>query len=221
MIGAGATINGATGTINTNTNGRALVGGLGSNPATDFTNFLSVSNNPGVGIDGWSIMRWRYQGGNDALGTLENGGRLGKANATNDGQAFANSSDFLVMSDAYSPASTNAADTFNVSAVVGSDISSGTATFTLNTYLIFDDSVITLFDSRTIQGNPDADDLSLTGLAPGAAYSSVRVLFAVDASNGVRGLIDDVTLEQVPVPEPGSLALLGLGGLLIARRRRG
>lgn len=56
-------------------------------------------------------------------------------------------------------------------------------------------------------------------------------------NNGFAGLIDDVavfdgaltsgeiatviSLGAAAVPEPGSLALLGLGGLLIARRRRG
>ena len=35
------------------------------------------------------------------------------------------------------------------------------------------------------------------------------------------GIIDDLQLDITLVPEPSSLALLGLGGLLIARRRRG
>ena len=34
-------------------------------------------------------------------------------------------------------------------------------------------------------------------------------------------IIDNVSFDGTAVPEPGSLALLGLGGLLIARRRRG
>ena len=35
------------------------------------------------------------------------------------------------------------------------------------------------------------------------------------------GETDSLSVDVEPIPEPGSLALLGLGGLLIARRRRG
>jgi len=42
-----------------------------------------------------------------------------------------------------------------------------------------------------------------------------------NAGSWNQAAIDNVTLDFVAVPEPGSLALLGLGGLMIARRRRG
>ena len=57
-----------------------------------------------------------------------------------------------------------------------------------------------------------------TGDSPAGLDDALRIEII---GTGVQSLFDNVTLTKEPVPEPGSLALLGLGGLLIARRRRG
>jgi hypothetical protein len=48
----------------------------------------------------------------------------------------------------------------------------------------------------------------------------IRVSWAGNPSGSEPQGIDNITINGV-VPEPGSLALLALGGLMIARRRRG
>lgn len=56
-----------------------------------------------------------------------------------------------------------------------------------------------------------------TGATPAGLGQSLRIEFF---SNGTQAVIDNVRLDASPVPEPGSLALMGLGGLCVLRRRR-
>ena len=54
----------------------------------------------------------------------------------------------------------------------------------------------------------------------------LRVMFPQVGRDVIHMVLDnnggnvDNTLENILVPEPGSFALLGLGGLMVSRRRR-
>ena len=56
----------------------------------------------------------------------------------------------------------------------------------------------------------------------GSFTDTAKLRFANDGSGafGDKVTFDDIVITGI-VPEPGSLALLALGGLMIARRRRG
>jgi hypothetical protein len=60
-----------------------------------------------------------------------------------------------------------------------------------------------------------------SGLVPVGTETIQVSVFGTPLNSGPDGYIDNVSLEINEVPEPGSLALLALGGLAVLRRRRG
>jgi hypothetical protein len=77
------------------------------------------------------------------------------------------------------------------------------------------------FSAAGVAASFGSASLSASLLTGGTTVDEVQVLSsntAVSNSKAVGFFVDDITVTQVP--EPGSFALLGLGGLCMIRRRR-
>jgi hypothetical protein len=148
------------------------------------------------------------------LGTVTGSGTItfdflmGQASAST-----ATNSSILVEIFAFNPATTSDANrggkaTDNPTGVSGVDwVQLHNETFTSTT------SVLEAKQAAVVVGNPATDYATdITGW---------DIALRVGGGNFNHGVVDAYSLDISLVPEPSSLALLGLGGLLIARRRRG
>lgn len=211
------------GNIFHNTDGRSLiqygVSGYNDGGVGDMTDVTNILNNAGVVINGFTVYQGEYSGGNNSLGFLENGTRLGAAgNEAGNGDAFANAGEFFLFSDVYNT-SVSPSDTIDISFQGGSD--NGSADFSV--YLLLDGATAGTQIGSTQTGNAAGDprlSFTATGLT---ASTSVQLAIATATSDNTRSLIDNVSFEITPVPEPSSvlLGLLSAGGLAaVAMRRR-
>ncbi|XAL98760.1 DUF4394 domain-containing protein [Phycisphaeraceae bacterium D3-23] len=85
--------------------------------------------------------------------------------------------------------------------------------------------------SLGVSGLTNELGLDISG-ATGTAYATLQngpnsALYTIDLATGSATFVGNITsqdlvrdLTVIPIPEPGSLALLGLGGLALLRRRR-
>lgn len=108
---------------------------------------------------------------------------------------------------------------------------SGVATAaTVEAFVSVDGGAFVSFGSTSSSDTGAAGDVAAVGtanldLSSITGAESVEVRLGVGYSSGnsdsASGFLQGVQLEGDVVPEPGSLALLGLGGLCVLRRRRG
>jgi len=83
--------------------------------------------------------------------------------------------------------------------------------------IVLDTTGATWTASYYVNGNVFTENMELTGLGEGSIN---YVGFAAAAVSDANTSLNSFSLSVADVPEPSSMALIGLGGMLVLRRRR-
>ncbi|MDQ8188953.1 PEP-CTERM sorting domain-containing protein [Roseibacillus persicicus] len=124
-----------------------------------------------------------------------------------------------------------AARTYSVNVLAGSDITVGTVASSEGNPQNDNSTNDITHLGGSLSGHNQHDDLDidLTGLADSILEAGGTAIFQLAFSNGVGDssgghhlFLDNVAVsgDFIPIPEPSSIALLGLSGLALLRRRR-
>lgn len=198
--------------------GATIPGTLTPNENIPRDRFLVSSGTTGQGldIDGWTLTRVAYSGGNAAFGLDGNFGfdaaSFEPAN-TGSGQAFTNGNDNTVVdliADQISY-SGNAGDVINLNYLLGSDSGSANATVTLTLDAGLGSEQVASFPLVTRTGTArDGSNAVAEQYIATAAFSTVDLTFQMNPNGSTRSLIDDVRLSLVPEPTTSALAWMCL-----------
>ena len=171
-------------------------------------------------MNGWTVKRAYYLGNNNTIGFNDN---ITLSSGSGEMVAFANAGDMDLTSDKITVAGLNAGQTISLSFNYASRLADNTSTTTA--ILIFDEGLATEF-TKTFTAGVATTNTSITFSDTYVLtdnYTTVTAKFQMYSHGNTVGgtnqgsVLDDVNLSVTP--EPATMALLGLGGLFMRRKK--
>ena len=180
---------------------------------TDRTFRYGIFNSTGVLQTGDNDPAYSSSAGSEA-GVALWGGYMGRVDV---GSVLGTNDDFAIVQDDFGGSFLNANNYFDGSGpnTAAAIVDTLPRTFTLGIERVGDELVISGSVDGVLLSRSTADE----PVGP-LTFTFDSLAIGINKFSGATFLVDNVNVDYTPVPEPASLALLGLGGLALFRRQR-